>query len=105
MAGALIAADRLREPSLALCADECGAKCCQNRLVLLSEAEARRLAALRPGLPVSRGTDGRWALLAIPACPFLAPDRRCAIYAGRPDACRAFPQRPSAGCLVWPQER
>ena len=104
MAGALIAAGRLREPSLALCAEECGARCCQNRLVLLSEAEAQRLAALRSGLPVSRGTDGRWALLAIPACSFLGRDRRCAIYAERPDACRAFPQRPSAGCLVWPAD-
>ena len=94
----------VRPPSLALCADECGAKCCRNRLVLLSPEEAARLTPhpLRP--PISRGADGRWAMLAIPACRFLGGGNRCTIYAERPDACHAFPQRPSAGCLVWPKD-
>ena len=103
MAGAL-AVGGIRTPTLALCAEECGARCCQNRLVLLSDDEATRLITYPAKPPISRGSDGRWAMLAIPACPFLGPDRHCAIYAERPDACHAFPQRPSAGCLVWPKD-
>ena len=103
MAGTL-AVGWVREPSLALCAEECGARCCQNRLVLLSDAEATRLTAHPARPPITKGSDGRWAMLAIPHCRFLGTANACAIYATRPDACRAFPQRPSAGCLVWPAD-
>ena len=103
MAGALTAMGWVRPPSLALCADECGAKCCKNRLVLLTPGEAVRLSSLGSAL-ITQGMDGHWAMLAKPACVFLTPEDRCRIYAERPEACRAFPQRPSAGCLVWPKE-
>ena len=105
MAGALIQVGWLRAPSLQLCADECGARCCKHRMVLLSEEEARALKALAPTPSlIARGSDGRWAMLTTPACMFLMTDATCLIYTQRPAACRAFPQHPSAGCLVWPKD-
>lgn len=102
MAGAVAIQGWVRPPSLALCADECGAKCCQNRMVLLTPDEARRLPAM--GALVAKGSDGRWAMLMMPKCTFLSKTNRCGIYAQRPAACRAFPQRPMPGCLIWPKD-
>lgn len=105
MASDVITAGWVRPPSLQLCAEECGAKCCKNRMVLLSEEEARALKALAPTPSlIAKGSDGRWAMLTTPACMFLTAENRCSIYTHRPAACRAFPQRPSAGCLVWPTD-
>lgn len=95
-------AGRARHPSLALCADECGARCCRSRLVKLSVEEAWSFTAR--GAPVAQGTDGSWAMLAIPQCHFLGERNACTIYPHRPAACRAYPTRPSPGCLVWPKE-
>ena len=105
MAGGLIQVGWVQAPSLSLCAEECGARCCKNRMVLLSEEEARGLQALAstPSL-IAKGSDGRWAMLTTPACMFLTEENRCGIYSHRPAACRAFPQRPMAGCLVWPKD-
>ena len=96
----------LRPPSLALCAEECGARCCrQRRLVILSASEGARLKAKREDVLIAQGTDGRLAMLLNPICVFLHPEtNRCTIHAERPDACRAFPQRPSVGCRVWPKD-
>ena len=103
MAGPLTVQGWVRPPSLALCADECGAKCCKNRLVLLTPGEATRLSSMGHA-PITQGTNGRWAMLTIPTCVFLTTENLCRIYAERPEACRVFPQRPASGCLVWPKD-
>lgn len=95
---------RTQEPSLKLCADECGARCCRSRLVKLSESEAYALSERAPEAKIARGSDGSWAMFAIPQCHFLSDQNVCSIYPHRPAACRAYPTRPSPGCLVWPTE-
>lgn len=101
-----------RAASVALCAVECGARCCRGYGIYLSPDEMRRLQALgdgrvrvrhQPQRPASRAP---W-LLAFQdhagACPFLvAQTNLCSIYAERPAACRRFPTAPTPDCLVWP---
>jgi hypothetical protein len=37
-------------------------------------------------------------------CPHLDMGGLCMIYEKRPGCCRAFPDEPVPGCLVWPSE-
>lgn len=80
---------------------QCG-NCCRNHgeyaYVYLSEAD---IAAIAGHLDLERAAflsaycreeDG-WVTLRMdqPACPFLAEDNRCGIYAVRPKQCRTWP--------------
>jgi len=114
-----------RRATTAICAVECGAKCCRGGGVLtLSETERRRLEGLagdrritfrylqrayRPRSPGDfRKVLGPWELRFREhegeQCPFLDEHHLCAIYQDRPAACRAFPMRPEPACLLWPKE-
>lgn len=92
-----------KEPSIQICAVECGAKCCTNPgIAVLSDDEEQRLRALKPDAPFALGSDGRWALFLKPdGCAFLTENKTCSIYAQRPSACRAFPIKPTSYCLLW----
>jgi hypothetical protein len=109
-----------RPASPAVCAVECGAKCCRRpggygffltedegqrllrlagiRLIKLREVAERRDPEHRAGWALRFGEQ--------PAgqCPFLDASNLCSIYEDRPAACREFPRAPTAGCLVWPPE-
>lgn len=83
--------------------DGCGA-CCRTRPVLVSEADARREPRIGvEGLRLAEHlATPEWVFRLHPlpfhrGCPFLCDDDRCAIYATRPDACRAF-EAGSADC-------
>lgn len=93
----------VRDPSLAVCAEECGAKCCKAPgHVFLTTDEMRRLKAFNPAVRVLNAERGRWVMDFRSAdCVFLAGNR-CTIYGERPAACQRFPMRPFADCLVWP---
>lgn len=103
------------QPSIEVCVDECGSKCCRTPnfyLPLKPEEEAlfegypiRDEVAIRndkiggklKGRFISfQDTGGR--------CPHLDFTGLCTIYEDRPGCCRAFPDEPVAGCLVWPSE-
>ena len=90
-------------PAFVCQADLCDAWCCRNLTVALDDADAARLEretgrAQRTFLESERGVP-----IALPlaqpyvlgrcdgACVFLAGDRRCGAYSGRPDACRLYP--------------
>lgn len=103
------------EATKELCVDECGSKCCRTPsfyLPLKPEEEAlfadypiRNSVAIRDdaaGLTLKgrflsfQDTGGR--------CPHLDFAGMCGIYENRPDCCRAFPDEPTPGCLLWPSE-
>lgn len=87
-----------------LCADQCGSACCKNRLCYVSEGEAARLQALNPKVLVAKNDQGQWAMFLKPdGCLFLHESGTCSIYEVRPQACRAFPMKPSKNCLIWPE--
>ncbi len=83
--------------------ETCGA-CCRNNRVRIERVDLERFAtAGRPGLgkpPYTRKDGDKVVLRLLRSrdCRHLRPDRRCAIYALRPDACRLFPPG-SEGCL------
>lgn len=95
-----------RQPSIELCAQECGARCCRApNWVALNDHEMRRLRALKPEIKVLNIERGAWALDFGDnggACPFLA-NNLCSIYDERPFDCRRFPVAPQDFCLVWPK--
>lgn len=111
-----MSAHRLREPSLQVCANECGARCCHGMVAHLSKEEGERLrrldhrAWIRPMAPLEQLRHGGRPDLVVlmdfreGACVFLHPDKTCGIYDQRPSACQAFPRAPHHGCLVWPVE-
>jgi Fe-S-cluster containining protein len=92
------------EPSIALCATECGAKCCKNGFLYLLDVEMRRLKSLGK-VKVLRAAK-YWVLdfkTNGGQCPFLGGDNACTIYDQRPFACQMFPKKPYEDCLVWPK--
>lgn len=75
---------------------DCG-NCCATTPPIVNATDARRLARhLRMGEAafaeayLRRDEDGDTVMAATP-CPFLGPDRLCAVYEARPRACRAYP--------------
>ena len=93
-----------RQPSIALCAVECGAKCCKGPgYFRMTDEEATRLRKKKKDLRmVAQGSMWlvRWEQGE--QCAFLGPNNACTIYDERPRACRCFPSKPHKGCLVWP---
>lgn len=67
----------------------CGACCTDVHGLKLTEREIERLPAFAPLVTSHNGTfaladwDG--------PCPYLAPDRRCSVFAQRPADCGAYP--------------
>ena len=109
----------VREPSIQVCAVECGAKCCREPGYLpVSLEEVTKGDKLFPPKTVFRnmveGHDGQffkteetghWYLVFADSggrCPNLAPDNTCSVWLTRPTACREFPKVPQLGCLVSP---
>lgn len=107
------------QPSLSVCASECGAKCCRTPTMKLGlrTPEVKRLKAAAAALGVKvkvlhMRRDDRGDLWVLDlarqgtedgACPLLDRETNtCRAWADRPDACRKFPHRPFRGCLVWP---
>jgi len=97
-------------PSLTLCRDQCGARCCKAPGYLkLSDREAQRMATLAPR-PLTVFRDPADAKITMHfsenggQCPLLSPTNECTWYTGRPVACARFPEQPNPGCLVWPLE-
>lgn len=84
-----------RQPSIELCADQCGAKCCKGPMeIRLSANEARALGLDDMGRKVTM------RLRAGEKCRYLK-NNLCSIYDHRPQACRQFPSRPYDFCAVW----
>jgi len=98
-------------PSLALCRDQCGARCCRAPgSIRVSRHEARKLNTWAGRELVYREVPDwhpEMVLLNFSEnggqCPLLAPDRSCSIYPYRPVGCHLFPQAPHEECLVWPR--
>jgi len=98
-------------PSLALCRDQCGARCCTAPgSITLSLLEARKLNTWAGRELVYREMPrGRIMGLVLNfsenggQCPMLAADKSCSIYPYRPVGCHLFPQAPTEECLVWPR--
>lgn len=72
------------------------ANCCQNLEVYLTQADTQRIAE-RVDIPLASLWDyeagqaqGEWALFTQRPCQFLC-EKRCTIYADRPEACRIYP--------------
>lgn len=100
----------MRAPSLAVCQQECGARCCRAPGYLkLSDREAQRMATLSPR-PITVFRDPQDGKLTMHfsenggQCPLLSAEHLCTWYTGRPVACARFPEQPNPGCLVWPLE-
>jgi Fe-S-cluster containining protein len=100
----------LRQPSKAICADECGAQCCRAPGHFVMDAdELERLQRLAAELDlhfrIFRVGESHYAMDFANnggACPFLAQDTNlCRIHPDRPDACRAFPTKPESRCVLW----
>jgi Fe-S-cluster containining protein len=97
----------IRSPSIQLCAQECGAKCCRAPgSFTLSPREAGRLQMWAGRELVLRAEPGGFVRLNFSenggACPALAGNFTCSIYPYRPVACHRFPQAPDPRCAVWP---
>ena len=105
------------EPSLEVCAVQCGAACCQAPgYIALTYAEAERFAGFFPevgfreevtnahGTWRTRDTERIYLLFSDNDgfCPFLDENNACADHPNRPAACRSFPDYPAEYCLVWP---
>ena len=106
-----------REPSIEVCAVECGAKCCREPGYLpIALTEIHRLKHLFPDDVTFRTTikneggthwleDTGHVYIVFAEnggqCPNLADDNSCSIWVDRPQACQDFPARPHDGCLVW----
>ena len=92
------------EPSIEVCANQCGAACCRapGYLDVLPDEEHLFAGVLIQHIEghrriVFQDIGGR--------CVHLQPDNLCGIYDTRPQACRGFPYEPTAGCLVWPSDQ
>jgi Fe-S-cluster containining protein len=70
--------------------DACGGACCRFVVVAVGamNADQRRWAEMRG--PVDFAHKGAFLWRLPVACPNLARDGRCRIYASRPDVCRDF---------------
>ena len=92
-----------RQPSVALCVEQCGAKCCKGPgLLTLTDEEATRLKRMHREFK-PEAARGKWVMswAEDEQCVFLGANDACTIYEDRPSACRAFPTKPHPGCLVW----
>ena len=99
-----------REAASHICMNECNAMCCRGPLILrLTEGESvdfrRRAATLGVDAKVSQAPGGGgWVKFSDHPgehCPMLDEDTwACRIYMHRPQRCRSFPERPTAGCAI-----
>jgi len=69
--------------------------CCDGSLIIEATAldVLREPEIARRAKPLDRDLEPEewmWSLSCGTPCPFLTPDRRCEIYATRPEACVAF---------------
>ncbi len=91
-----------QKPSLKLCATECGAKCCKDKQVPLTEDEVKMMGAMSPRANLRINTKtGAYFMLTGARCLFLGGPNECRIYGIRPRACRTFPSKPFEFCAVW----
>jgi Fe-S-cluster containining protein len=102
-------------PTVEVCVDECGSKCCRTPsfyLPLKPEEEAlfegypiRDTVVIRDD-KIGGKLKGRFFSFQDNGgrCPHLDSRGLCSIYDTRPTCCRAFPDFPTPGCLVWPSE-
>ena len=100
-----------------ICMNECNAMCCRGPLILrLTEEESvdfrQRAEALGIDAKVSQAPGGGgWVKFSDHPgehCPMLDEDTwACRIYQHRPQRCRSFPERPTAGCAIsgWSESR
>ena len=108
----------VREPSIQVCAVECGSRCCKEPgYIALTLDEAETLhedwpkAKFRPEVTNAAGvhnfidTERVYFLFADNGgqCPYLDDAGACGIHDMRPEACRTFPDYPAEYCLVWPK--
>ena len=65
--------------------------CCVSGYPVVLRAEDERAVAVIPLEHIARAVDGRTLMLALPdgTCPMLK-DRKCSIYASRPQTCRDY---------------
>ena len=98
------------EAASRICMDQCHAMCCRGPLILrLTEQESadfrQRAAALGIDAKVSQAPGGGgWVKFSDhpgERCPMLDEDTwACRIYQQRPQRCRSFPEKPTAGCAI-----
>lgn len=98
-----------KHPSVAICAKECGAKCCHNyqqkvQVAFLTPEEAVRLRSIDIHAPIVPNQKGdRWLMFLKDRCSFLGKDNLCNIYNERPEACKIWPRKPVEWCALWPR--
>ena len=76
--------------------EECGGQCCG--FMPATEAEFQRIVAAHPlpdgaaaiRFPTRLMGMGRVVMMPGGGCPYLRADRRCSIYADRPQTCRDY---------------
>lgn len=90
-----------KKPSLKLCAVECGAQCCKDKQVPLSEEEVKQLSVLDPRAHLRMKMNGDCFMLTEARCVFLTKKDDCRIHGVRPKSCRTFPSMPFEFCAVW----
>ena len=82
--------------------------CCASGYPVVIRGEDKKAAAEIPLQYIARSTDGRTLMLALPdgTCPMLS-DRKCSIYASRPQTCRDYDCRvfAAAGIDAGGEER
>lgn len=94
---------RMTSETKDICATQCQAQCCQNKFVMLTQEEGERLSPLSP--KIVKGTNQEYMMMFLRSqCDFLSEEYTCTIYASRPAGCAAFPYKPMAYCLLWPEK-
>jgi Fe-S-cluster containining protein len=95
-----------RQPSIELCAKECGAECCRRGVeATITSDEIIRLNKKLTGVKLDvywheEKKRYRWRIGK--PCLFLQKDNMCSIHEDRPECCCRWPAKPTTWCPAWP---
>lgn len=103
---------QFRQATKDICVDECGAQCCKapgsfslrdDEVIRLNRlAKMHRIVFPIFADPYRAGMFMHdFELNDNKHCPFLKDDNTCRIYFERPDACRQYPTKYEASCVLW----
>jgi Fe-S-cluster containining protein len=98
-----------RQPSVELCAKECGAECCRRGVeATITPKEIIRLNEKLNGVKLDvywHVEKKRWRWRIGKPCLFLYTSgenkNMCSIHEDRPECCRRWPAKPTTWCAVW----
>ncbi len=98
-----------RQPSVELCAKECGAECCRRGVEATVTREEREMLIAKSFGAVNIYWEPRrkvWRWYIGKPCVFLYTSgeqkNMCSIHDERPECCRRWPAKPTEWCLAWP---